>query len=201
MTRAARIGIMGGTFDPIHIAHLAIAEDVRIQLNLDKVLFIPAGMPAFKMDSTVSSPHHRLMMTQLATKSNPYFEVSDIEIERKGVTYTIDTVHELEARYPEASFFFIAGSDALLDIDKWRNAEDLAQLLTFVATSRPGYVQQLTTEQMNHLNEQFRIEWADVAQLDISSSMIRERIKDGRSIRYLVPPEVEEYMSAMGLYE
>ena len=138
--RTYRLGVMGGTFDPIHNGHLVAAEQVAGDLDLDVVLFMPAGSPAFKQDRPVSAAEDRFAMTLLATADNPVFEASRLEVERPGVTYTADTLEELRAAYPgNVELFFVTGADAIIDIVHWHDAARIASLATLVGVTRPGY--------------------------------------------------------------
>ena len=196
-----RLGIMGGTFDPIHIGHLASAEQVRERFNLDAVIFIPAGVPVYKKNKQVSSSDDRFEMCRLAVESNPSFDVSRIEIERPGDTYTVDTLRQLRDHFPpNVELYFITGADAVFSILKWRNAELVVQLAHFIAVARPGYV--ISDDQKFYFVQRFnhRISYTDVAALAISSTDLRERVKRGASIRYLTMACVRDYIERHGLY-
>lgn len=197
-----KIGIMGGTFDPIHTGHLVTAEAVRIEYGLDKVLFIPAANPPHKQHSQVTSAMHRYIMTVMATYSNPHFYVSPIEIERPGLSYTIDTVLALIEQYGDKTeFYFITGADAVQDLTTWRNIDHLLDLCYFIAATRPGCICSL-----DHVIKNFgikgreRIHRLPTPELEISSTDIRERVRLGRSIKYIVPESVECYILKEGLY-
>lgn len=196
-----RIGIMGGTFDPIHIGHLVAAEEARAQFDLDVVIFMPAGQPAFKEKQEVTQAVHRLMMTELATASNPHFEVSALEIEREGTTYTIDTIRELKKLYPDAELFFITGSDAVFDIIGWKNSKELSSLVTFIATTRPGYDIEDAKRRHKESILDFKIEWIEVPALSVSSTDLRKRLKEGRPVRYLITRSVLGYIMKNHLYD
>lgn len=196
-----RIGIMGGTFDPIHIGHLVAAEEVYHQFSLNKVIFMPAGHPALKPE-TITDAAHRLEMTRLATASNPHFAVSPLEVEREGVTYTVDTIEQLREQYPQpCELFFITGADAVLEIIGWKDAKRLADMVTFVGVTRPGY--DLEQARLMHEADEssFDVRYIQVPALAVSSTDIRERAQTGRPIRYLVPDEVADYMHQHNLYE
>ncbi|SFT74277.1 nicotinate-nucleotide adenylyltransferase [Selenomonas sp. GACV-9] len=197
-----RIGIMGGTFDPIHMAHLAIAEAVREEFCLDQVLFIPAANPPHKQERQVTPAYHRLMMTQLATSSHPSFHVSKQELERTGPSYSLLTVQELQQEYGEAAeLFFITGSDTINELHTWYHIEELLRQCHFVGTTRPGAPVDKTAlvQQFGKIADE-KIHFLAVPELEISSTDIRRRLKAGRSIRYLVPPAVEAYIRKEGLY-
>lgn len=194
---------MGGTFDPIHYGHLVAAESARFEFQLEKVIFVPAGCPPHKREAQISTPQHRLAMTSLAIASNPYFEISDLEIKRPGPSYTYDTVRELKARLAPVDIFFITGADAVMQILSWYRVRDLLAECCFIAVTRPGY-------DMRGLKEMLRRPAAWVAErviphevpaLAISSSDIRRRVRMGRPIKYLLPESVEDYIRSRGLYK
>ncbi len=196
-----RLGIMGGTFDPVHIGHLACAEQARVAYGLDAVVFIPAGTPVFKRGKKVSAASVRLEMCRLATASNPYFDVSSIEIDRGGDTYTVDTLRQLREHYPDnVQFYFITGADAMLSIVKWRESAAIADLAHLIAVTRPGYVMtdEAKSELADHAN--FDVSYLETTALSVSSSMLREWVAAGKSIRYLTSLAVHDYIAAQGLY-
>ena len=200
--RPQRIGIMGGTFDPIHMGHLLMAESVRMDYDLDRVLFIPTGTSPHKDDSAVTPAIDRYIMTMMATYSNPYFFVSPIERDRPGPSYTIDTVRALVAEYPAGTeFYFLTGTDAILELHTWNNINELLDLCHFVAASRPGQVRTIEQE-IERLGPKAmeRIHRLTTPELEISSTDIRERVRLGKSIRYFVPENVEHYIHKEGLY-
>ena len=199
--RAVHLGIMGGTFDPIHMGHLSCAERARDACGLDAVLFVPAGTPVFKLDQPVSDASKRLAMCRAAVDSNPAFDVSEIEIARGGSTYTIDTLHQLRAHYPDnVAFALIVGSDVLETLHKWKDAEELAKLASVIVVGRPG--QPMGDEAcIARLREMgFVFEFVETSGLDISSTALRAWVAEGSSIRYLVPDTVADYVSVYGLY-
>lgn len=197
----ARLGIMGGTFDPIHFGHLVTAEEALVQFNLDRVVFMPTGQPAFKAGEKVTPAEHRYLMTVIATSSNPDFDVSRMEIDRPGLTYTVDTLMALREQHgPETELFFITGADAVWDILGWRDAEKVAALCTFIAATRPGYDVRAAAAQHTRLATDFRIEYIEVPALAISSTDIRTRVTARRPVRYLLPEAVAAYVSKYGLY-
>ncbi|MDY0087398.1 MAG: nicotinate-nucleotide adenylyltransferase [Coriobacteriia bacterium] len=201
MRATSRLGIMGGTFDPIHFGHLVTAEEALVQFNLDRVIFMPAGVPARKSDVEVTSPEHRYLMAVIATAANPDFEVSRMEIDRPGVTYTVDTLDALrDIHGPHAELFFITGADAVWEIVTWKDAERFAGLVTFIAATRPGY--DLDTARSTHAGElsHIDIQFMEVPALAISSTDIRCRVAERRPIRYLVPEAVGAYIHKYGLY-
>jgi nicotinate-nucleotide adenylyltransferase len=195
-----RIGIMGGTFDPIHLAHLFAAEEARFKFNLEKVIFVPCGVPAHKKPYEVTPAEHRYAMVLLATANNPYFEVSRIEIDREGPSYAIDTVVAFRQLYGEdASIYFITGADAVLEILAWKETDKLIRLCKFIAVTRPGYDLSKISEV---LGEEYAsaIEILQIPGMDISSTAIRQRVRNGEPIRYLVPEMVYHYIMQHKLY-
>ena len=197
-----KIGIMGGTFDPIHTGHLVIAEAVRIEYGLEKVVFIPAANPPHKQHSQVTPAKHRYIMTVMAAYSNPHFYVSSIEIERPGLSYTIDTVLALIEQYGDKTeIYFITGADTVQDLPTWRNIDHLLDLCYFIAATRPGCVCSIDDIIKNFgMKGQERIQRLSTPELEISSTDIRERVRQGKSIKYIVPESVESYILKEGLY-
>lgn len=199
--RTYRLGIMGGTFDPIHNGHLVAAEQALHDLNLDVVVFVPAGSPAFKQNKRVSSPEDRHAMTLLATADNPYFLVSRMEVDRAGITYTADTLELVRKHYPEnVELYFITGADAILDIISWHNAERIAELAHLVGATRPGYDLEHAREKIAQSGMDFQVTYLEVPALAISSSNLRERVAAGESLRYLTPDPVVGYVGKHQLY-
>lgn len=185
---ARKLGIMGGTFDPIHIGHLRVAEEMREALGLDRVLFVPTGNPVFKRDQQVTDAHERLEQVRRAIADNPYFDVSAIEVERGGDTYTIDTLRELRAQCPDdVELYFIVGSDTAETIGKWREVGEIARLAHLaVAVGRPGFAQADELRAVISEAAPFDLHIVKVSSLEVSSSDIRERLACGKSVRYLV---------------
>lgn len=201
-SRKYRLGIMGGTFDPIHNGHLVAAEQASNDLDLDVVVFVPAGSPAFKQDRRVSAPEDRHAMTLLATADNPNFLVSRIEVDRQGITYTADTLELLRAYYPEnVEIFFITGADAILEIISWHNAERIAKLAHLVGATRPGYDLESARATISKSGIDFKVTYLEVPALAISSSNLRERVSKGESLRYLTPDSVVGYVAKHALYD
>ena len=200
MRKQLRLGIMGGTFDPIHYGHLVSAEEALVQFNLDRVVFMPTGEPASKTHVRVSAAEHRYVMTAIATAENPDFEVSRMEIDRPGITYTVDTMIELrELHGPETELYFITGADAILDILTWKDSAQLADLCTLIAATRPGY--DLAALQAQAASIAPRIEMMEVPLLAISSTDIRGRMATRRPVRYLLPEAVAAYARKHALYK
>ena len=201
MIKTLRLGIMGGTFDPVHYGHLVAAEEAVVQFNLDRVVFMPTGRPVRKTHRSVSSAEDRYLMTVIATASNPDFEVSRLEIDRPGDTYTVETLRLLRDSYgPGAELFFITGADAVREILTWKGAEELAGLTTFIAATRPGYEADSLADAMPPGVPAPRVEPMAVPALAISSSDIRERVARRQPVRYLLPEAVAAYAVKNGLY-
>jgi nicotinate-nucleotide adenylyltransferase len=203
-----KIGIMGGTFNPIHYGHLVTAEEALIQFHLERVIFIPTGQPSHKTTGKIASPEDRYLMTVMATASNREFYVSRIEIDKKGKSYTIDTLRELKKIYGKNSeLFFITGADAILEILTWKDTEEIIALCKFIAATRPGY----NISKMEDLKKRLfskKIEMAEqclfimeIPALAISSTDIRNRIKTNRPIKYLLPESVSSYLLKNELYK
>jgi nicotinate-nucleotide adenylyltransferase len=189
-----RVGIMGGTFDPIHHGHLVAASEVATLFGLDEVIFVPTGEPWQKSARRVSPAEHRYLMTVIATASNPRFWVSRVDIDRAGPTYTIDTIRDIGEQRPGADLYFITGADALAQILSWKDAADALKLATFVGVTRPGY--DLSDEHLPHDS----VTLLDVPAMAISSSDCRARVAAGRPVWYLVPDGVVQYISKHRLY-
>lgn len=193
-----RLGIMGGTFDPIHYGHLVTAEAARTRFDLDQVVFVPSGRPPHKKDGATAAGD-RLIMTQMAIVTNPGFSLSDTEARREGYSYSVDTAREFLGTYgPEVELFFIAGADAILEIAGWKNASELVNLCTFIAATRPGF--DLAGLSKLPPAWQDRIRLFEIPALAISSTDIRRRVRQGDSIKYLLPEPVEHYILRRGLY-
>lgn len=191
----SRIGVMGGTFDPVHHGHLCAANEVRHRFGLDEVVFVPAGTPWQKSDRAVSDAEDRYLMTVVATASNPRFTVSRAEIDRAGPTYTVETLRALRATHPDAELYFITGADALAQILGWRDAAELFSLAQFVGVSRPGYA----TVDVSGFPEG-SVTLIEVPALAISSSDLRARVAAGLPVHYLAPDGVVQYIRKRHLY-
>jgi len=198
-----RIGVFGGSFDPVHMGHLTIAQDAVEQLELDRLIFVPAAVPPHKQGRTLAEGRHRLEMLQLATESNLSFEVSDMELQRGGVSYTFDTMRQVQAEHPGAQLFFIVGLDSLTILHSWRNVDQLLELCTLVPFARGGEDPARVAEQIQ-LPEPVKTGLMErlirIHEIEISASEVRMRLAEGLSIRYLVPPEVEMYIAEHHLY-
>jgi nicotinate-nucleotide adenylyltransferase len=192
-----RVGVMGGTFDPIHHGHLVAASEVQAWFDLDEVVFVPTGDPWQKSSGEVSPAEDRYLMTVIATAANPRFNVSRVDIDRGGPTYTIDTLRDLTGLKPGAELYFITGADALADIFTWRNAGELFELANFVGCTRPGYDMDSTT--LDGIPAD-RVTIVEIPALAISSTDCRERKQRGEPVWYLVPDGVVQYIAKHDLY-
>ncbi len=189
-----RLGVMGGTFDPIHHGHLVAASEVQNRFGLDEVVFVPTGRPWQKAGEVVSPAEHRYLMTVIATASNPRFTVSRVDIDRSGATYTIDTLRDLLEERPGDELFFITGADALAEILSWKDADRLWDLAHFIGVTRPGHV--LSDKGL----PEDRVTLMEVPAMAISSTDCRARVQEGHPVWYLVPDGVVQYISKYGLY-
>lgn len=185
---------MGGTFDPIHHGHLVAASEVAARFQLDEVVFVPTGQPTFKQGQDVSPAEHRYLMTVIATASNPRFTTSRVDIDRVGLTFTVDTLRDLRAERPDVDFFFITGADAIAQILSWKDTDELWEMAHFVAVTRPGHtlsVDSLPPDVVSVL---------EIPALAISSSDCRARARSGEPVWYLVPDGVVQHIAKYGLY-
>jgi nicotinate-nucleotide adenylyltransferase len=185
---------MGGTFDPVHHGHLVAASEVQSLLGLDEVVFVPTGMPWQKEGRVVAPAEHRYLMTVVATASNPRFTVSRVDVDRDGPTYTIDTLRDLRAQRPGAELFFITGADALAQILSWKDSDALFELAQFIGVTRPGYELSETGLPAD------RVDLMEVPAMAISSTDVRDRVRDGEPVWYLVPDGVVQYINKHRLY-
>jgi nicotinate-nucleotide adenylyltransferase len=193
-----RLGVMGGTFDPIHYGHLVTAEEAVVQFQLDTVVFVPTGQPWMKAHREVSPAEERYLMTVVATASNPRFTVSRIEIDRDGPTYTVETLRQLANEQPDAELYFITGADAILEIVQWKDPDEALSLAHFIAATRPGH--DLSRLEAAAAEHRPRVSVMKIPALAISSSDIRQRVHEGRAIRYLLPEGVKSFIEKAGLY-
>lgn len=196
---SSRVGILGGTFDPIHYGHLAIAEEVRVALHLSRVLIIPAGEQPLKAGRHVATPAHRLAMARLACAGNPFFEVSAIEIERAGPSYTAVTLQQLHDQTPD-TLCLILGADALADLPRWRDVQRILELASLAGVARPGAALDLVRLARAIPGVLERLTLIDGPRLDISSTDLRRRVAAGKPIRYQTPDTVVDYIERHGLY-
>lgn len=197
-TRLNKIGLFGGTFDPVHIGHLIIAEVIRETLQLDQCLFIPAKIHALKDNRDIHPSGHRLRMLELAIQDNPYFFISDLELNKKGISYTIDTIKMLRLRYPEDrnKLYFLMGADNVVQFKKWKNPEELVKMCEFVVFRRPGFKAE---PESDPLFSDFQ--FVETPLLEISSTQIRTRVWQNLSIHYMVPSQIEAYIREHSLYK
>ena len=187
-----KIGILGGTFNPIHIGHLILAEEAREKLGLGRIIFVPTYLPPHKENSDIAPASDRLKMASLAIKGNKYFMVSDIEIKRDGRSYTIDTLREFKAIYPKDELYFIIGSDLLKYLDDWKDLNEIIKMVKFIAATRPGYPLEKIPSY---------IDTVAIRAVDVSAFEIRSCVRENKSFRYLVPEEVFNYINKKGLYK
>ena len=189
-----RIGVMGGTFDPVHHGHLVAASEAAADLRLDEVVFVPTGRPSLKQDQHVTPAEHRYLMTVIATASNPRFTVSRVDVDRPGLTYTVDTLRDLRRQRPDADLYFITGADAIAQILTWKDVDELWGMAHFVAVTRPGHTLTLDGIPPGSVTQ------LEVPALAISSSDCRARARAGEPVWYLVPDGVVQYIAKHGLY-
>ena len=194
-----KLAIMGGTFNPIHIGHLVCAEEAAGQFAFDEVLFMPAGLPPHKEVEGGTSAEARYHMTVLATEDNSRFRVSRYEIDRGDCCYTVDTVRHFHEEMPDAEIFFITGADSVLEILDWKDPEEILQMATLIGATRPGYPLDRFAEQSD-LIRQGRVRIMEIPAIGVSSTMIRQRVDQGRSIRYLVTESVRKFIEQERLY-
>jgi len=194
------VGILGGTFDPIHIGHLVVAEEARVKLHFDEVLFVPAGQPWLKLDRNITPAVQRMEMVRLAIADNPHFRLCTLEVERPGPSYTVDTLTKLQEQLgSEANLFFLLGRDTLAELPLWKEPKKVAQLCRLVVAPRLGSkdLKRLQAEIPGLLDKIIQL---DMPIIGISSSDIRRRLAGGLSIRYLVPLQVEKYIAEHRIY-
>lgn len=197
-----RVGIMGGTFNPVHNGHLFLAEHAFEQVNLDYVLFMPTMNPPHKTNEDIIPAEHRLNMVKMAIKGNPNFILSDLELNRPGLSYTSDTLKILKEKESDTEFYFIAGADSLMMITHWKDPQTIMELSTLVIGGREDYTPDQLKEQAKYLEKTYnaKIIFLDMPLIEISSEKIRQRIMKGKSIRYYVPDEVLSYIKLHNLY-
>lgn len=198
-----KIGIMGGTFNPIHYGHLFLAENAYEQMNLDEILFMPSNNPPHKISKDIVANEHRKAMVHLAIRDNPHFTLSTLEFEREGTTYTADTLSILTREHPDTEFFFLVGADSFLEIQHWKKPELIFELCTILVFGRDQVENDIMKKQLQYLTTTFpgaKILQLTMPTIQISSAMIRERIADNKSIRYYVPMEVMAYIEVNHLY-
>ncbi|NLM74555.1 MAG: nicotinate-nucleotide adenylyltransferase [Clostridiaceae bacterium] len=196
------VGLMGGTFNPVHYGHLLMCESIREEFNLNKIIFIPARIPPHKTKENIISPEDRLRMVELAIEDNPYFKLSDIEIRRSGPSYTVDTLKEFRKIYSFKELFLIVGADSLVQFHTWRDYQQIFSLSKIIVAKRPDTDENLLNEHIDKFTNEMgaKILVSGHRAMDYSSTEIRERIKKGASIRYRTPASVADYIYKRGLY-
>lgn len=192
--RKKQIGIMGGTFDPIHTGHLLAAEQAREQAGLDEIWFMPTHIPPHKDRVGLTEARHRLRMVELAVADHPAFRACDLELRREGPSYTVDTVELLLQNHPDCQFSFIIGGDMVSILPKWHRIDELVRMIRFIGLSRPG-------TQLDMSAYETYVRFVEMPAWDLSSTLVRKKAAQGKSIRYLVHPSVERYIKEWGLYE
>lgn len=197
-----RVGIMGGTFNPIHLGHLIIAEAAYEAYNLDEVLFVPSGVSYMKDQSEILDAKKRVHMTGLAIEDNPHFALSTIEIDREGNSYSYETLEELKKQNPDVEYYFILGADSLLYLEKWKNPDRLMATCTLLTAVRDDCDEEKIQDAIKYLQDKYdaKIVLLPTPRLDISSTMIRKRVQDGKSIRYMVPDSVIDFIQKHDIY-
>ncbi|MDI3340188.1 MAG: nicotinate-nucleotide adenylyltransferase [Sphaerobacter sp.] len=198
--RTARLGIFGGTFDPIHLGHLIVAEELRVRLGLERILFLPAARPPHKTDRRISPDEDRALMVELAIAGNPYFAVSYVDLARGGISYTADSLAILRQEYPDHTLYFLMGQDSLRDLPNWHDPNRIARQALLGVALRPGVTIDLAAIIARVPAAANRITLVDVPLIQIASRVIRQRVRDGLPITYQVPREVEDYIRRRGLY-
>jgi nicotinate-nucleotide adenylyltransferase len=196
-----KIGIMGGTFNPIHIGHMIAAQEVLYKMKLDSIIFMPTGNPPHKRQKDIISAEHRYEMVRLAIMGNRQFSISDLEIKREGRTYTYDTLNELHKIYYGNKLYFIIGFDTLKDLDSWRRIDDVCKMVSFIVVNRGNSTDEIMEEsKIKRERYSADINIVDIPDIEISSTEIRRRVGNGENVRYLVHDEVEAYIKLKGLY-
>jgi nicotinate-nucleotide adenylyltransferase len=197
---AAKLGVIGGTFDPPHYGHLVLAENARVQLALSKVLFVPAGQPPHKPEGPVTAAHHRVAMVEAAIAGSPGFRLSRVDMDRPGPHYTVDMLGILSSKYPKAALYFLMGGDSLAEFTSWRDPSGIVEMARVVVMDRSGWEADLSSlaEQVPAIQD--RLALLDAPYLEISGTDLRRRVRGGLPIRYLVPPAVERYVVEHCLY-
>lgn len=198
----ARLGILGGTFDPIHLGHIRMAEEAYRQADLDQVFFLPSKIPPHKRNQNITAESYRAAMIKLAIQGKPQFAYSDFELQREGITYTADTLRLLQEQNPKHVYSFILGGDSLFQLENWYHPEEIMSRVKILAISRYGMGQEEIRDQVERLrqNYQARIQVVEMPRMDISSSDIRDRVRQGDSLQGMVPDAVEKYIHNYSLY-
>jgi nicotinate (nicotinamide) nucleotide adenylyltransferase len=196
------IGIIGGTFNPIHYGHLLMCEQIREEFGLEKVLFIPSKIPPHKMSQEIAATEHRLEMVRLAIQDNPYFELSDVEMKMPGPSYTVETLRVLMKEYGRNRLYFIIGADSLVQLTTWMRFDEILGMVDLIVARRPDTDNNLLEQEVRRMTSEYnaRIHVSEAVALDFSSTRIRNRVRKGLSIKYMVPDCVEKYILEHGLY-
>ncbi len=202
MASRKALGILGGTFDPVHYGHLVAAQYAAYGFQLDRVIFVPTAQPPHKDTQEVLNAAHRLAMVKLAIADNPIFELSRLEIDRSGISYTVDTIEALRQTYPGTDIYFIMGMDSIYILDTWKDIERLVDMCRFIVVTRPAYQLDRNQPALQQVPEKFwaQADFLEVPAVDISSTNLRYRVQQGQPIRYLLPPAVEQYIYDNSLY-
>ena len=196
----SRVGVLGGSFDPIHLGHLIMAEAAREVLSLDLLLFVPTAVQPLKQEHAAAAPEHRVAMVELAIEGNPYFSLSRVDVDRPGPSYTVDMLRLLRQEYPQAAFWFILGADALHSLTRWRDPEGVLAQARLAVVRRPGVAVDMAALSQALPRLQGSVDWVDAPLIDISATDLRRRASEGLSLRYRVPDPVREYIEANKLY-
>lgn len=197
------IGIMGGTFNPIHYGHLLMCEHIREEFGLEKILFVPSKIPPHKLSDEIAPTEHRLEMVRMAIEDNPYFELCDVEMKMEGPSYTVETLKVLKKEYgSEKRLYFIIGADSLVQLESWMRFREILGMVDIIVARRPDTDTGLLVKTIDRMNSEYsaRIHLSEAVALDFSSTRIRNRVRNGFSIRYMVPGSVEKYIMEHGLY-
>lgn len=197
-----KVGIFGGTFDPIHNGHIAVADAIYKSSELDEIVFMPSYISPHKQFKHITDPDHRIKMLNLAVEGFPFLMVSTFEIDRKETSYTYVTMQELQNMFPENEYYFIIGADMVFDLPNWYRVRDLLKECSFIAMQRPGYKSELMDKQIAILRNDYcaNLTFVEVPQMDLSSTVIREKIRKGESVSHLLPQRVKEYIDEHALY-
>lgn len=202
MLKKVKVGIMGGTFNPIHFGHLILAESAYDYFQLNTIVFIPSGYPPHKKNNVIVSKKHRLKMAQLAIEDNNHFEISTIEIDNDGYSYTVETLNKLVTNNKNKEYYFIIGADSLFNIHKWKEPEKIFDLCKIIVASRDNLQEDILVAKKKYVEKKYKtkIHLLPMVNIDISSSNIRQRISDNKTIKYFVPKDVEAYIYMNNLY-
>ncbi|HZH93494.1 MAG TPA: nicotinate-nucleotide adenylyltransferase [Tissierellaceae bacterium] len=197
------IGLMGGTFNPIHLGHLLMGEYIREEWDLEKVIYIPSGNPPHKTEVDVLDSAYRLRLVELAVKDNPYFQMSDIEFSREGFSYTIDTIRQMSIEYPYERLYFIIGTDTLFELETWKNFQEIAKEIEFIMYGRSNHSEEDIQNKISGLRNDygFRINRSKGPEIEISSTQIRDRVKRGLSVKYMIPDILIEEIRKESLFK